>query len=237
VLLVVLLTGPGKTEACSSTDRPCRRVSLEACPYDESTWLRVAWTTVQQDEAWRLTSIWENDTTVLQYPYCQNINDGRGYTSGRAGFCTGCGDAVQVVQCYDQANPGGSNTMKKYVNALMGLANGNTGPLDALGNYCADWGSSATTAATVWLALVSQHRAGPMHVLRRIDVPVATRAPRTSTVDDLEAFADARIELIDGEMVRETTSFEMVTPSCRLRSRSRAASRAADRLAPRAGDR
>ena len=106
------------------------------------------WTPTQQDEAWKLTSIWENDTTVLQYAYCENIQDGRGYTSGRAGFCTGCGDAVQVVQCYDQANTGSSNLMKKYANAMANLSGGNTGPVDAIGNYCADWGTSASNAAT-----------------------------------------------------------------------------------------
>lgn len=96
-----------------------------------------------------LTSIWENGTTVLQYKYCQNIMDGRGYTSGRAGFCTGTGDAVQVVDCYDKAYPGSGNLMKKYYPAMTSLSGGNTGPLDALGNYCSDWTTSSTDSTTV----------------------------------------------------------------------------------------
>jgi chitosanase len=91
-----------------------------------------------------LTSIWENDTTVLQYSYCENINDGRGYTSGRAGFCTGCGDAVQVVNCFDQAYPGSGNSMSKYYSTMLGLAGGDTSALDAIGSYCQDWSASAT---------------------------------------------------------------------------------------------
>ena len=74
---------------------------------------------LQKHKAEMLTSIWENSTTVLQYPYCQNIHDGRGYTSGRAGFCSGTGDAIQVVQCFDAAFGNGSNNpMAKYMPAL-----------------------------------------------------------------------------------------------------------------------
>lgn len=96
-----------------------------------------------------LTSIWENDTTVLQYSYCANIMDMRGYTSGRAGFCTsGCSDAVQVVTCYDNANTGSNNLMAKYVSAMAGLAAGNTAPIDMIGNYCSDWTATASDPST-----------------------------------------------------------------------------------------
>jgi chitosanase len=98
-----------------------------------------------------LTSIWENGTTVLQYAYCENIGDGRGYTSGRAGFCTGTGDAVLVVKC-----AGGSSRLERYVPALekldrvaqaSGQDQASTTTLDALGDYCADWAASAADAA------------------------------------------------------------------------------------------
>jgi chitosanase len=115
-------------------------------------------TALQRKKAEMLTSIWENSTTVLQYPYSQNINDGRGYTSGRAGFCTGTGDAIQVVQCFDQRfGTGAANVMHKYMPALTTInqafnSTGNdqadTSLLDAVGNYNADWGKSATDATT-----------------------------------------------------------------------------------------
>jgi chitosanase len=105
-----------------------------------------------------LTSIWENDTPVLDYAYAQNINDGRGYTSGRAGFCTGTGDAIQVVACYDMLRTAANgNLMAKYMPALMaidakfqstGQPQGDTSTLDAVGNWIADWGASYNTAAT-----------------------------------------------------------------------------------------
>jgi chitosanase len=105
-----------------------------------------------------LTSTWENSTTILQYGYSENIKDGRGYTSGRAGFCTGTGDAILVVQCFDQAfGVGAANVMHKYMPALTtindafestGEDQGSTALLDAKGSWVKDWAKSASDAAT-----------------------------------------------------------------------------------------
>jgi chitosanase len=97
--------------------------------------------------AWELTSLYENSTTVLQYAYCENIEDNRGYTVGRAGFCTGTGDAIQVVLCLDGS--AGRNRMTKYLPVLAALGHsGETHRLDAIGPFCADWSGSATDPAT-----------------------------------------------------------------------------------------
>jgi Glycosyl hydrolase family 46 len=40
----------------------------------------------QKRRAEQLTSIFENDTTELQYAYVEDLHDGRGITAGRAGF-------------------------------------------------------------------------------------------------------------------------------------------------------
>jgi chitosanase len=99
--------------------------------------------------AWAITSIYENSTTALQYPYCENIGDGRGYTAGRAGFCTGTGDAVQVVRCYRRALGGAANLMAKYYPALRALGtSADTTALDSLGPFCRDWAESASAPAT-----------------------------------------------------------------------------------------
>jgi chitosanase len=112
----------------------------------------------QKAVAEAMTSIWENDTPKLDYAYSENIKDGRGYTSGRAGFCTGTGDAIQVIDCYDQRRSAADgNLMAKYMPALTaindqymstGQDQGDTAPLDAVGNWVADWGASYDTAAT-----------------------------------------------------------------------------------------
>jgi chitosanase len=73
----------------------------------------------QKKIAEQLTSLWENDTTTLAYGYSENIKDGRGFTSGRAGFCTGTGDAIVVLTCYAQAHPG--NRLQKYLPVLAAL--------------------------------------------------------------------------------------------------------------------
>ena len=39
-----------------------------------------------------ITSCFENSTKTIQYGYVEALNDGRGYTAGKAGFTTGTGD-------------------------------------------------------------------------------------------------------------------------------------------------
>ncbi|MEO6951918.1 MAG: chitosanase [Polyangia bacterium] len=105
-----------------------------------------------------LTSIWENDTPELAYAYAENIHDGRGYTSGYVGFCTGTGDAIQVVACYGKRrSEADGNKMAKYMPALVaiddafqssGQDQGDTSTLDAIGDWVKDWAASEKTAAT-----------------------------------------------------------------------------------------
>ena len=119
---------------------------------------RLGVTPLQKKKAEMLTSLWENGTTVLKYAYCENIGDGRGYTSGRAGFCTGTGDALEVVRCFDASfGNGGANRLHKYLAALTvlndrlvatGKAQADTSTLDTVGPYAADWGSSAADPST-----------------------------------------------------------------------------------------
>lgn len=108
-------------------------------------------------KAQMLTSFWENDTTVFQYAFARNNNDGYGYTSGRVGFTTSTGDSADVVKCFDLAFTGSGNLMKKYEAALLALQKkqqdtgqiqSSTATIDAIGNYVADWKTTATNAAT-----------------------------------------------------------------------------------------
>jgi chitosanase len=74
-----------------------------------STPLLYAW---QRQKIDALVAMGENDVTVPAYDYAQNINDGRGYTVGKVGFCTGTGDFIDVAQCYNDLSPG--NVLSKY---------------------------------------------------------------------------------------------------------------------------
>ncbi|MBV8761612.1 MAG: chitosanase [Deltaproteobacteria bacterium] len=117
-----------------------------------------ALTANQKRVAEELTSIWENDTPQLDYAYSENIGDGRGYTSGRAGFCTGTGDAIQVIACYDAKRTAAQgNLMAKYMPALMvidqryqstGMDQASTAELDAVGSWTADWAASDNNQTT-----------------------------------------------------------------------------------------
>jgi chitosanase len=51
-----------------------------------------ALTPQQHETIDQLTSLFENSTPILQYGYCEDIDDGRGLTAGRAGFTSGTGE-------------------------------------------------------------------------------------------------------------------------------------------------
>ncbi|WAM00459.1 chitosanase [Streptomyces sp. Je 1-369] len=51
-----------------------------------------------------------------QYRYCEDIDDGRGYTAGIIGFCSGTGDMLDLVELYTRRKPG--NVLAKYLPAL-----------------------------------------------------------------------------------------------------------------------
>lgn len=53
-----------------------------------------------------LTTFFENSELAADYAYVENLNDGRGLTAGRIGFCTGTGDLVAVVEEYCKREPG-----------------------------------------------------------------------------------------------------------------------------------
>jgi chitosanase len=53
----------------------------------------------------QVVSIFENSTPELQYSYVEALPDNRGYTAGRAGFTSGTGDMLLVVERYQQKTP------------------------------------------------------------------------------------------------------------------------------------
>ncbi|WP_078593776.1 chitosanase [Streptomyces sp. NRRL S-920] len=50
------------------------------------------------------------------YRYIEDIGDGRGYTAGIIGFCSGTGDMLDLVELYTRRKPG--NVLAKYLPAL-----------------------------------------------------------------------------------------------------------------------
>ncbi|MFB7272519.1 chitosanase [Streptomyces sp. NPDC056244] len=75
----------------------------------------------KKEIAMRLVSSAENSSLdwKAQYGYIEDIGDGRGYTAGIVGFCTGCGDLRLVVQRYAKARPG--NALERFLPALRAV--------------------------------------------------------------------------------------------------------------------
>jgi hypothetical protein len=104
-----------------------------------------------------LEAMGENDTTDYesQYAYVQNIKDGRGYTIGTVGFCTGTGDFIVVARCLNDLEP--TNVLAKYWPGLVEIDdafytqkqnNADTSPVDKLGAFATDVAAAGTSDKT-----------------------------------------------------------------------------------------
>lgn len=72
----------------------------------------------KKETAMELVSSAENSSLnwKKQYSYIEDIKDGRGYTAGIIGFCSGTGDMLEVVKNYTQEQP--DNKLAKFLPAL-----------------------------------------------------------------------------------------------------------------------
>ena len=72
----------------------------------------------KKEIAMKLVSSAENSSLdwKAQYAYIEDIGDGRGYTAGIIGFCSGTGDMLELVQAYTATEPG--NPLASYLPAL-----------------------------------------------------------------------------------------------------------------------
>ncbi|MFJ6434179.1 chitosanase [Streptomyces sp. NPDC091416] len=72
----------------------------------------------KKDIAMQLVSSAENSSLDWkgQYGYIEDIGDGRGYTAGIIGFCSGTGDMLDLVELYTEREP--DNPLASYLPAL-----------------------------------------------------------------------------------------------------------------------
>lgn len=78
----------------------------------------------------KLISEFENSTSVIQYCYSVALDDGRGYTVGRAGFTSATGDLLEVVEAYTRLVP--DNPLAGYLPRLRELAENEDGSIEGL---------------------------------------------------------------------------------------------------------
>jgi chitosanase len=96
----------------------------------------------KKEVAMQLVSAAENSSLDwrAQFAYIEDIGDGRGYTAGIIGFCSGTGDMLELVQAYTDTKP--SNILAKYLPALRNVNNTDShAGLDP--NFTTDWKTAA----------------------------------------------------------------------------------------------
>ena len=93
----------------------------------------------------QIISIFENNTSVIQYDYAENLDDGRGITAGRAGFTSATGDMLTVVEQYTIHTP--DTPLAAYLPALKGLAANEDGSTERLDGLAVEWRVAASDPA------------------------------------------------------------------------------------------
>jgi chitosanase len=97
-------------------------------------------TSQQRKIADQIISAFENSTTKIQYAYCENLKDGRGFTAGRAGFCTATGDLYEVVKLYSKSNP--DNALSECLDTLKQLAEDEDDDVSGLEDFKKSWNAA-----------------------------------------------------------------------------------------------
>jgi chitosanase len=100
----------------------------------------------KKDIAMRLVSSAENSSLdwQAQYRYIEDVGDGRGYTGGIIGFCSGTHDMLQLVTLYTGRVPG--NVLARYLLALKNV-DGSDSHAGLDPNYPTDWATAAKDPA------------------------------------------------------------------------------------------
>lgn len=97
---------------------------------------------VKKDIAMQLVSSAENSSLdwKAQYAYIEDIGDGRGYTAGIIGFCSGTSDMLELVTAYTATEPG--NPLAEYLPALAAV-NGSDSHEGLDPGFTAAWSKAA----------------------------------------------------------------------------------------------
>ena len=93
----------------------------------------------------QIISVFENDDPEIHYDYIDDLDDGRGYTAGRAGFCTACGDLLKLVQRYTERVPG--NPLAAFMPELDRLADEHSDDVRGLDGFEQAWTEAAEDRA------------------------------------------------------------------------------------------
>jgi len=95
----------------------------------------------RRDIADQVISVFENNNPIIQYDYVEDLQDGRGYTAGRAGFTSATADMLEVIERYSAVAP--KNGLAAYIPRLKELAKTENGSTDGLEGLEKNWKKAA----------------------------------------------------------------------------------------------
>lgn len=135
VLGAALLAAPVTAHATAAPTAPPAAVQVSAAVGLDDP--------AKKDIAMQIVSSAENSSLnwKAQYKYIEDIDDGRGYTAGIIGFCSGTHDMLELVEYYTDIKPG--NVLAKYLPALRKVDGSDShSGLDP--NFTKDWVKAAS---------------------------------------------------------------------------------------------
>jgi chitosanase len=95
----------------------------------------------QQGRIDAVVSVFENGSTEVQYGYVEDLDDGRGFTAGRAGFTSATGDLLDVVERHAATEPDGE--LAGYLPELERLAEAQSDDVSGLEGFPEAWTAAA----------------------------------------------------------------------------------------------
>ncbi|MBW5484894.1 chitosanase [Streptomyces bambusae] len=138
MLGATLLAVPVTADAAAVPTAPAARPATAAAPGLDDP--------AKKEIAMQIVSSAENSSLdwKAQYKYIEDIDDGRGYTAGIIGFCSGTGDMLDLVEYYSRIKPG--NVLEKYLPALRRV-DGTDSHQGLDPNFTRDWATAAKDSA------------------------------------------------------------------------------------------
>ena len=131
--LCLAVTSTVHASGASETSADASQVSVSATGLEDPR---------KKDIAMQIVSSAENSSLNWrgQFGYIEDIGDGRGYTAGIIGFCSGTHDMLELVQEYTRRSP--NNILAKYLPALQRV-DGSSSHSGLDPNYTKDWKTAA----------------------------------------------------------------------------------------------
>lgn len=138
---LALLVVPATAYATAAGPAEHPKVSAQAAPHAPRAAAGLD-DPAKKEIAMQLVSSAENSSLDWkgQYGYIEDIGDGRGYTGGIIGFCSGTHDMLELVELYTKRKP--DNILAKYLPALRAV-DGTDSHEGLDPNYPADWKKAA----------------------------------------------------------------------------------------------